>query len=85
MKQYYFRVKLIQELPPLAPVASIEDLTSSDEQRNHSPSPSLWSNGDLLVEEYAIDMEAPPVLSQLPSLYRKYPRPQSLKRIKKRS
>ncbi|CAD5209411.1 unnamed protein product [Bursaphelenchus xylophilus] len=71
--------KLIQELPPLAPVASSEDLTSSDAEhgRTNSASPSMWSNAELLVDEYAIDMEAPPVLNRLPSLYRKHARPHS--------
>ncbi|CAJ0594314.1 unnamed protein product [Cylicocyclus nassatus] len=46
--------RLLQELPPLAPVASSEDLSSSDE---HSSGTSQ--------EEYAIDMDAPPVFGVL--------------------
>ncbi|KAI6222187.1 hypothetical protein M3Y95_00958000 [Aphelenchoides besseyi] len=57
--------KLIQELPPLAPVASSEDLTASDAENSARNSPCGW---DSLNEEYAIDMEAPPVFNRLPSL-----------------
>ncbi|KIH47350.1 hypothetical protein ANCDUO_22590, partial [Ancylostoma duodenale] len=46
--------RLLQELPPLAPVASSEDLSSSDEH----------SSG-ITREEYAIDMDAPPVFGVL--------------------
>ncbi|MCP9259990.1 Unconventional myosin-IXb [Dirofilaria immitis] len=51
--------KLIQELPPMAPVASLEDL-SSDE----------YGNLPLLIEpetqeEYALDLNAPPVFNTL--------------------
>uniref|UniRef100_A0A158QZM2 Unconventional myosin-IXb (inferred by orthology to a human protein) n=1 Tax=Nippostrongylus brasiliensis TaxID=27835 RepID=A0A158QZM2_NIPBR len=46
--------RLLQELPPLAPVASSEDLSSSDEH----------SSG-ITCEEYAIDMDAPPVFGVL--------------------
>ncbi|VDO57486.1 unnamed protein product [Haemonchus placei] len=49
-----FRERLLQELPPLAPVASSEDLSSSDEH----------SSG-ITREEYAIDMDAPPVFGVL--------------------
>ncbi|ULU10712.1 hypothetical protein L3Y34_014757 [Caenorhabditis briggsae] len=52
--------RLLQELPPLAPVASSEDLSSSDENANASSS--------LSVEEYALDLDAPPVFCLL-----KYP------------
>ncbi|CAI2315989.1 unnamed protein product [Caenorhabditis sp. 36 PRJEB53466] len=49
--------RLLQELPPLAPVASSEDLSSSDENANASSS--------LSVEEYALDLDAPPVFCLL--------------------
>ncbi|CAD5206531.1 unnamed protein product [Bursaphelenchus okinawaensis] len=79
--------KLIQELPPLAPVASSEDLTSNSTEngRTNSASPSMWSNSDVFLDEYAIDMEAPPVLNRLPSLYKKHPKPHSFKGQKKPS
>lgn len=63
--------RLLQELPPLAPVASSEDLSSSDEHHatiNHS------------VEEYALDMEAPPVFCLLNHLTRGRPRGPSARR-----
>uniref|UniRef100_A0AC34Q3T1 Uncharacterized protein n=1 Tax=Panagrolaimus sp. JU765 TaxID=591449 RepID=A0AC34Q3T1_9BILA len=70
--------KLIQELPPLAPVASSEDLSSSEE---HSPSPknkSLKQTSPHSIhgpeehsEEYAIDLRSPPVLSHLPNSYQR--------------
>ncbi|KAK6730480.1 hypothetical protein RB195_007130 [Necator americanus] len=46
--------RLLQELPPLAPVASSEDLSSSDE-----------NSSGTTQEEYAIDMNAPPVFGVL--------------------
>ncbi|KAJ1362932.1 hypothetical protein KIN20_022659 [Parelaphostrongylus tenuis] len=46
--------KLLQELPPLAPVASSEDLSSSDEHYL-----------GMTREEFAIDMDAPPVFGVL--------------------
>ncbi|KAF1769018.1 hypothetical protein GCK72_000831 [Caenorhabditis remanei] len=49
--------RLLQELPPLAPVASSEDLSSSDENAAASSS--------LSVEEYALDLDAPPVFCLL--------------------
>ncbi|CAB3408102.1 unnamed protein product [Caenorhabditis bovis] len=49
--------RLLQELPPLAPVASSEDLSSSDENAIASKS--------LSVEEYALDLDAPPVFCLL--------------------
>ncbi|CAL2029784.1 unnamed protein product [Caenorhabditis brenneri] len=50
--------RLLQELPPLAPVASSEDLSSSDENANAASS-------SLSVEEYALDLDAPPVFCLL--------------------
>ncbi|CCD71914.1 Unconventional myosin-IXa-like [Caenorhabditis elegans] len=50
--------RLLQELPPLAPVASSEDLSSSDENAIHASS-------SLSVEEYALDLDAPPVFCLL--------------------
>ncbi|KAL3997136.1 Myosin head (motor domain) family protein [Acanthocheilonema viteae] len=52
--------KLIQELPPMAPVASVEDLSSLEE----------CSNSALLIEEepqeeYALDLNAPPIFNTL--------------------
>ena len=76
-----FREKLIQELPPLAPVASSEDLSSSEE---HSPSPagklkfpkqsSPHSNEpEEHSQEYAIDLSSPPVFSHLPNSFHRTP------------
>jgi len=73
--------KLIQELPPLAPVASSEDLSSSEE---HSPSPagklkfpkqsSPHSNEpEEHSQEYAIDLSSPPVFSHLPNSFHRTP------------
>jgi hypothetical protein len=72
---YCYRLKLIEQLPPLAPTASSEDLSSSDIEnaRTGSASPSFLSTNDQL-EEYAIDMDTPPILNKLPSLA-KFPRP----------
>lgn len=65
----------MSELPPLAPTASSEDLSSSDIEnaRTGSASPSFFSNCDTF-EEYAIDMGSPPIFNRLPSLAR-FPRP----------
>nr|ACI49219.1 hypothetical protein Csp3_JD05.004 [Caenorhabditis angaria] len=52
--------RLLQELPPLAPVASSEDLSSSDENNAGGLASSSQS-----VEEYAIDLDAPPVFCLL--------------------
>uniref|UniRef100_A0A0N5AB03 Rho-GAP domain-containing protein n=1 Tax=Syphacia muris TaxID=451379 RepID=A0A0N5AB03_9BILA len=54
------RDKLIQDLPPLAPVASSEDLSSSDEM---STSPLNTDKGQ--QEEYALDFDAPPIFGRL--------------------
>uniref|UniRef100_A0AAF5RX01 Uncharacterized protein n=1 Tax=Wuchereria bancrofti TaxID=6293 RepID=A0AAF5RX01_WUCBA len=51
--------KLIQELPPMAPVASVEDL-SSLEERN---SPLLIE--EVPQEEYALDFSTPPIFNTL--------------------
>uniref|UniRef100_F1KQ35 Myosin-IXb n=1 Tax=Ascaris suum TaxID=6253 RepID=F1KQ35_ASCSU len=53
--------KLIQDLPPLAPVASSEDLSSSDE---HSNSPFATEQSQ---EEYAVDFDVPPTFGTLPN------------------
>ncbi|VDM37296.1 unnamed protein product [Toxocara canis] len=53
--------KLIQDLPPLAPVASSEDLSSSDE---HSNSPFA---AEQRQEEYALDFDVPPIFGTLPN------------------
>jgi hypothetical protein len=65
--------KLISELPPLAPTASSEDLSSSDVEngRTGSASPSFACDQ---LEEYAIDLNRPPVFNCLPSLS-KFSRP----------
>ncbi|VDD95614.1 unnamed protein product [Enterobius vermicularis] len=52
--------KLIQDLPPLAPVASSEDLSSSDEI---SPSPLHIEKEQ--QEEYALDFDVPPTFGKL--------------------
>uniref|UniRef100_A0A914XBB0 Unconventional myosin-IXb n=2 Tax=Plectus sambesii TaxID=2011161 RepID=A0A914XBB0_9BILA len=64
--------KLIEELPPLAPVASSEDdcLTSSDEQHTPPPSRRAARARALLratqqAEEYAVDLVMPPTFSTL--------------------
>ncbi|CAD6184254.1 unnamed protein product [Caenorhabditis auriculariae] len=57
--------RLLQELPPLAPVASSEDLSSSDENATTSTH----------VEEYALDLEAPPVFRVVQYLTKTRPRP----------
>ncbi|KAH7730130.1 myosin VA [Aphelenchoides avenae] len=62
--------KLIQELPPLAPVASSEDLSSSDVDQN-SPSPQSTATFN---DEYAIDLCSPPVLGRLRNLGKTRPR-----------
>lgn len=54
--------KLIQDLPPLAPVASSEDLSSVDE---HSNSPMLLNLDKTPQEEYALDLNAPPIFNTL--------------------
>ncbi|VDM96149.1 unnamed protein product [Thelazia callipaeda] len=64
--------KLIQELPPLAPVASSEDLSSLDE---HSTSPLLIE--ETRQEEYALDLNAPPIFNILRNLTKSRPRPSS--------
>uniref|UniRef100_A0A0K0EKS2 Myosin motor domain-containing protein n=1 Tax=Strongyloides stercoralis TaxID=6248 RepID=A0A0K0EKS2_STRER len=58
--------KLISELPPMAPVASSEDLSSAEE---HSLSPQ-----ELSREEYAIDFDNPPVYSILKSVNKNRPK-----------
>lgn len=68
---YLFRAKLISELPPLAPVASSEDLSLSDLE--NSQSSNKRKNSAELVslkskDEYAIDFQSPPVLNRLPNL-----------------
>ncbi|KAF8367210.1 hum-7 [Pristionchus pacificus] len=65
--------RLIHDLPPLAPVASSEDLSSSSEH----------SNVHRKEEEYAIDMEGPPVFSVLNHLTKNRPRPPSVRRGKR--
>ncbi|CAI4221277.1 unnamed protein product [Auanema sp. JU1783] len=62
--------RLIQELPPLAPVASSEDLSSSDE---HS--------AGITSEEYALDLDAPPVFGVLVHLTKSRPRSLNSRRI----
>ncbi len=65
-----FRDKLIDELPPLAPVASSEDdcLTESDEletpcmHRRATLTPTILTD---LNEEYALDVTIPPFFSVL--------------------
>ncbi|CAG9541021.1 unnamed protein product [Cercopithifilaria johnstoni] len=52
--------KLIQELPPMAPVASLEDLSSFEECNN---SPLLIEEEP--QEEYALDLNAPPIFNTL--------------------
>uniref|UniRef100_A0A914Y550 Uncharacterized protein n=1 Tax=Panagrolaimus superbus TaxID=310955 RepID=A0A914Y550_9BILA len=72
--------KLIQELPPLAPVASSEDLSSSEAEHSPSPkgaqkeskrnSPSSRRFTDMDENgEYAIDINSPPVLCKLPNSF----------------
>ncbi|PAV67559.1 hypothetical protein WR25_06711 [Diploscapter pachys] len=58
--------RLLQELPPLAPVASSEDLSSSDESHQ--------------AEEYALDLSAPPVLTNIPHLCKQRARPPANRR-----
>uniref|UniRef100_A0A0N4ZU59 Myosin motor domain-containing protein n=1 Tax=Parastrongyloides trichosuri TaxID=131310 RepID=A0A0N4ZU59_PARTI len=58
--------KLISELPPMAPVASSEDLSSAEE---HSPSPQ-----DISREEYAIDFDNPPIYTILKSVNKNRPK-----------
>nr|CAD2192435.1 unnamed protein product [Meloidogyne enterolobii] len=70
------KAKLIQELPPLAPVASSEDLSSDDvdnsggvknEAKNtkelQNKQESLRSQNS--IEEYALDLSVPPVVALL--------------------
>uniref|UniRef100_A0A1I7XHA6 Mediator of RNA polymerase II transcription subunit 4 n=1 Tax=Heterorhabditis bacteriophora TaxID=37862 RepID=A0A1I7XHA6_HETBA len=63
--------RLLQELPPLAPVASSEDLSSSDEQTGGAQDfpNSLFIYNSFRVgrtcEEYAIDLDAPPIFGIL--------------------
>ncbi|GMT28295.1 hypothetical protein PFISCL1PPCAC_19592 [Pristionchus fissidentatus] len=57
--------RLIHDLPPLAPVASSEDLSSSSEH----------SSAHRKEEEYAIDLEGPPVFSVLSHLTKNRPKP----------
>lgn len=73
IKHNLFRDRLIHDLPPLAPVASSEDLSSSSEH----------SNVHRKDEEYAIDMEGPPVFSVLNHLTKSRPRPPSIRRGKR--
>uniref|UniRef100_A0A915P0B4 Uncharacterized protein n=1 Tax=Meloidogyne floridensis TaxID=298350 RepID=A0A915P0B4_9BILA len=54
------KAKLIQELPPLAPVASSEDLSSDDVDNSGE---SLRSQNS--IEEYALDLSVPPVVALL--------------------
>uniref|UniRef100_A0A915LK15 Uncharacterized protein n=1 Tax=Meloidogyne javanica TaxID=6303 RepID=A0A915LK15_MELJA len=72
------KAKLIQELPPLAPVASSEDLSSDDvdnsggvknevkntkELQKQNKQESLRSQNS--IEEYALDLSVPPVVALL--------------------
>lgn len=57
---YRFREKLIQELPPMAPAASLEDLSSVEEC---GTLPLLIE--DASQEEYALDLDAPPIFNTL--------------------
>ncbi|VDK27731.1 unnamed protein product [Gongylonema pulchrum] len=54
--------KLIQDLPPLAPVASLEDLSSMDENSNSS---LLLRLDKTPQEEYALDFSVPPIFNRL--------------------
>ena len=73
-KNWIFRVKLISELPPLAPVASTEDLTSSELENNDQVvgkgKGSLEAVSLISKEEYALDFCSPPVLYRLPNHFK---------------
>ncbi|KAI3421294.1 hypothetical protein GPALN_014914 [Globodera pallida] len=73
------KAKLLQELPPLAPVASSEDLTDDaeresgaaeatpgGEQRQRTKASSRQRSVGESHEEYALDLNVPPVISCLP-------------------
>ena len=59
-----FRERLLQELPPLAPVASSEDLSTSEDLSQG------YTN-----EEYALDLDGPPVFGLLVHPTKSRPRP----------
>ena len=75
------KAKLLQELPPLAPVASSEDLSSDDadaiggaskeEKKNITGRQPLSTQ--LSQEEYALDLACPPILARLPHLCKSRP------------
>ncbi|VDO43267.1 unnamed protein product [Brugia timori] len=68
--------KLIQELPPIAPVASIEDLSSLEECGN---SPLLIE--EVPQEEYALDFSAPPIFNTLKNVTKWRSRGSSRRRL----
>lgn len=81
------KAKLLQELPPLAPVASSEDLSSDEavegamgtEKENEEGGKrkrelALANATQKSQEEYALDLSCPPILSRLPHLCKSRPR-----------
>ena len=68
------KAKLLQDLPPLAPVASSEDLSSSDAEQQGAKDESEGGKKrrkealslGTSQEEYALDLACPPIFARLP-------------------